>query len=406
VIVHTPNIAVQNGQVEISARFELRSPLAALPKYLWYRFPEQYASNLSPRADGFAATGLLLAMYTGEKLTIRGPISSRLAYGLFEYRNILHGWLPRLFRMVDIDYDEIENLSPGGTSGAVATAFSGGADSFFTLWSHLAENQIIPQARVTHGLFIHGYDLSLDADDTFQAITKKYSALFNALGLDLILASTNAYQFAEFRIDWSLFFGPPLIGAAQLLSPYLRRFYVPSGFPYHELIPEGSTALTDHLLSTESLDVVHHGASTSRFEKLSVLGKWPVTYDHLRVCARRRQPIQIRNCSACHKCYRTMTALSILGVLDRYTTFSANLSWRDYFRWGLQTHNNLIFARDLRRRAWASGKIKLAAGTQVVISVNSIVKVVLGLLGSLFSTEQRHRMKRFLLKPDMQEPRP
>jgi hypothetical protein len=404
-ILHSPIIKKHDDQVTISSRFEIRSALPNIPQDLYYRFPERYEPFLALSADGFAATALLVAMYTGEDLTIRAPISPKLAYGLIEYRNIFHTWLPKLFRMIDIKYENVEKSPQTFREGFVASAFSGGVDSFFTLWSHLPENQAIPDARITHGLFIHGYDLRLDEEDVYQAIAQKYSTLFQNLGLNLILASTNAYHFSQFRIDWSLFHGAPLIGAAQLLSPFLGRFYVPSFLTYNKLAPQGSSVLVDHLLSTEGLDIIHHGASTSRFEKLTLLTKWPATYDHLRVCANKQQSSKLQNCSRCHKCYRTMTALAVLNTLSRYSTFSSKLYLRDYFRWGIQTHMNLDIASDISQRAWKSGKVGLALGTWLSISINSMVKIALKFLKLLVPQKILYQIKSKLLKPEFGEER-
>lgn len=404
-ILHAPIIKKHNEHVIISSRFELLSTLPNLPRDLYFRFPERYEPVLALRADGFAATALLVAMYTGEDLTIRAPISPKLAYGLIEYCNIFHSWLPKLFRMIDIKYENIENLPQNLSGGVVASAFSGGVDSFFTLWSHLPENQAIPDARITHGLFIHGYDLRLDEGDVYQAIAQKYSTLFQNLGLNLILASTNAYQFSQFRVDWSLFHGAPLIGAALLLSPFLKRFYVPAGFVYDELIPQGSSVLIDHLLSTESLDIVHHGASTNRFEKIATLTKWPLTYQHLRVCANKHQSSELKNCSRCHKCIRTKVALSILNALPNYTSFSPELSLGDYFRWGFQTHMSPIFAREILKRAWKAGRIFMALEVLIAITINSLVKFTLTLLKMLLPQKMLYRIKSKLFKPEFGEER-
>jgi hypothetical protein len=390
----------RDGHITISSWFEMLTPVPDLPKDLWYRFPDRYEPCLALNADGFAATAMLVAMYTGEDLEIRGPISPKLAYNLLEYRNIFHAWLPKLFRMVDIRYEKVEKALAASRAGAVAAAFSGGVDSFFTLWSHLPENQALPDARLTHGLFIHGYDLRLDEESTYQAISNKYSNLFHGLGLDLILASTNAYQFAQFRIDWSLIFGAPLIGAALLLSPLIDRFYVPSGLSYNELAPQGSSALVDHLLSTESLDIIHHGASTTRFDKIVTLSKWPLTYQHLRVCTKKHQSAALKNCSSCHKCYRTMAALTILNALPKYTTFAPKLYWRDYLRWGIQTHMSLMFARDICKRAWKTGKIDLALGTWIAISINTVVKFALKTIKAFLPPKNLYRIKRMLFKPE------
>ena len=255
-IVHTPEIKRIGGEISIVAPIEMSSPLPYLPSELWYRFPIAYEAYLKPRADAFAATALLVSMYCGEDLLIRGPISPKLAKGLLDFRGVFHAWLPKLFKMVDIRYEHLAVPDPLVGSGGVATAFSGGVDSFYTLWAHMPENQPIPDARVTHGLFVHGLDLRLDDRSNYDSVANSYVDLFQSLGLELILASTNAYQLSEFRIAWTLIFGPPLIGAALLMSPLLNRFYVPSGLPYNGLLPHGSSPLTDHLLSTETLNII------------------------------------------------------------------------------------------------------------------------------------------------------
>lgn len=66
-ILHIPITSIQDGQVRVASHVETASPVPNLPKDLWYQFPDRYESNLSVRADGFAATALLTAMYLGNK---------------------------------------------------------------------------------------------------------------------------------------------------------------------------------------------------------------------------------------------------------------------------------------------------------------------------------------------------
>jgi hypothetical protein len=397
-ILHTPVLSKQDGQVLVAARVETQSAIPNLPKELWYRFPERYEEMVGARADGFAATTLLTAMYCGEDLNIRGPISPRLAYGLLEYRNIFHGWLPKIFHMVDVSYEKVEIAQMDSKLKGVGAAFSGGVDSFYTLWAHQAENQPIAEARITHGLFIHGFDLRLSESASFLAIAKKYEQLFGSLGLDLITASSNAHQFAEFRVDWVYFSGAPLIGAATILSPFFRRFYVPSTYSYNGIVPQGSSPLLDHLLSSESLDIVHHGASTNRFKKMRTLADWPVSYDLLRVCANQNKSDGLKNCSNCHKCYLTMTTLSILDTLPMYTTFAEKLTFWNYFHWGLHTHMNLPLARDIRRRAWKAGKIGLALGLWMAISINIVLKATVKAIKFMLPPKILYQIKMKLYK--------
>ena len=72
--------------------------------------------HISLRADAFAPTAVLVAMYAGEDLHIRGAISPRLAYNLFEYREIFHAWYPRIFQrgnqFVNIDRKRLFPIEP------------------------------------------------------------------------------------------------------------------------------------------------------------------------------------------------------------------------------------------------------------------------------------------------------
>jgi len=404
-ILHPPTLTKDSGNICMASRIEMENPLPHLPETLWYRFDTRYEEWLSPRSDGFAATALLVAMYAGEDLTIYGPLSPKLAYGLSEYRNVFHAWKPELFKRVEIHFDQLESVPKESSQIGVATAFSGGVDSFYTLWSHLAENQVIPDARLTHGLFIHGLDLRLDDPENFRTVAQKYKDLFSGLGLELILAATNAYLFSEFRIDWVYFHGAPTIGAGLLLSPFLQRLYIPSGYPsYTKLVPNGVSPLTDHLLNTETLDIIHHGAKTSRYEKLSVLVNWPVTYHSLRVCSDKKRLDILQNCSSCHKCYRTMTVLEILNSLENYRNFSHKLSMGDYIRWGLFTHLNIRHARDIRGHAWKARKYKMAIFIQVAIILRKVNKFFVSLIKGILTKEQLYRIKRKVYKPESDNP--
>lgn len=400
-IIHAPTLKSVEDQIQITSRFEMRKPLPYLPDELWYRFPEVYQPSVALRADGFAATGLLVAMYAGEDLAIRGPISPKLAYGLLEYRTIFHSWNPGLFKMVDLQYDQLEPVPQLLVKPDVATAFSGGVDSFYTLWSHLPVNQPLPHARVTHGLFLHGIDLRLDDESNYTAISQEYQRIFEELGLVLITAATNAYQFSEFRINWTMFHGAPTIGAALILSQSLGCFYIPSGFPtYAKLVPNGVSPLTDHLLSTETLDVIHHATDVERFDKIKVLVDWPITHHRLRVCADKHRLKGFENCSACHKCYRTTTILVLLNALPKYHNFSQKLTVKDYFRWGFHTLLNVRQARSIQSQAWQAGRYGMVMLIQVAIILRKFKKSFMDILKHLLTPDQLYQIKRKVFKPE------
>ncbi|MBE9523907.1 MAG: hypothetical protein IMY76_02330 [Chloroflexi bacterium] len=110
-IVHTPTKIYKDGNIILASRFEMQKSIPYLPQELWYRFPEHYAEYLSPRVDAFVPTALLVAMYAGEKLRVQGKISPRLAYNLFEFRDVHHSFDSKLFHKVDISYDILSQHS-------------------------------------------------------------------------------------------------------------------------------------------------------------------------------------------------------------------------------------------------------------------------------------------------------
>ena len=400
-IVHSPIIRVEEDKVYISSRFEFNTHIPFLPQELWYRFPQQYHDHISMQADAFAPTALLLAMYTGEDLQIGGKISPRLAYSLFEYQKIFSSWWPTIFSQIDIQYQHLASPVRIKRKTAVATAFSGGVDSFYTLWSHLPQNQAIPDAQITHGLFVHGFDLRLDDEENYWTAAESYSKIFKDLGLELIRAATNAYLYSEFRIDWTIFHGTVLSGAALCLSPFLKRFYVPSCMSdYNALVPFGSTPLIDHLLSTETVQIVNHGTNVTRTEKTITLVNWPITHHKLRVCANKIKLQGLENCCSCQKCYRMMVLLEILQARDKYQNLSGKMNVFRYVHWGVLNQLDPLTARELRDNAFRSGRIGMAMGIQLAIILDIFSNRMTRLLKRLLSNDQLYKIKRVVFKPE------
>ncbi len=402
-IVHAPIKTIEDGQICIAARFEMQKPIPFLPPTLWYSFPEHYAKQIHSRSDAFAPTALLIAMYSGEDLRVQGAISPKLAYNLYEYQEIFLAWYPNLFQRIEIQYEQLELPPSFESTNAGVTAFSGGVDSFYTLWANLPKNQPIPHAQVTHGLFVRGIDLRLDDKANYLSTVEPYDQMFKDLGLELIQAATNANQFAEFRIDWPIFFGAPLIGCAMLLAPWLTRFYVPSSMlSYLKLIPQGSHPLIDHLLSTETTEIVHHGAAINRYDKLDKLVHWPVTHHKLRVCADKLRLAGLSNCSACHKCYRTMTLLELLDALPNYKNFSKKMSPVDYLRWGIFMPPSKKSRLFVRNQAFRNGHISMALWVQVTLILQHLKTYVIKAIKYILSQEQLYQLKRKIFHPEAQ----
>jgi hypothetical protein len=317
-IVHEPTIEERHDEVIVSSKIEFEHSILNCPDNLWFRFPVAQKQFLSESSDGFLTAVLLLAMQYDENIHVRGRVSPRLVAGIDEYQRFFNTWFPNKFRRVKITYDTESGTTRLPADRHVVCAFSGGVDSFFSLWRHLPPNDQETGSRVTHALFVHGFDIEIDDDRTFQGVLQNYRTLFAKLDIPLLTAKTNFQAFGT-RSNWGIFHGTALIGLAHILGASIEKFYVPSTHTYRHLVPWGSDPRIDHLLSTETTKIVHDSAEFTRVEKTKAISNWADTYEHLRVCI---YGDNLKNCSRCEKCLRTMLTLDLFGALEKYSTFT------------------------------------------------------------------------------------
>lgn len=363
-IIHPPEIASKNGRIGVSAAIELQSGIN-VPDVMWFEFPESYQQFVTDRADGFAVALLLLAMVLGENIEVRGVLSPRLVYGMQEYQRVFNCWFPQQFKLIEIECNNYQPLQASDVKGGVASAFSGGVDSFYTLWSHLPQQQQDPNYQVKYGLFIHGYDIFLEDEATYNTAQQAYAEMMHQQGLELLVGRTNVYSFAS-KLDWALSHGTALIGFAMVLGRMLSRFFIPSGYTYKDSNLRGGTdPVLDHLLSTETLEIIHDGASVTRVEKTAVIAKWAETYSLLRVCWVK--PDGLRNCCQCEKCVRTMTTLEMFGTLSKYLTFPEPLERQKIRSCRYVDEYDYIFAQEIIEYATAVGREDIAADVRYAL---------------------------------------
>jgi hypothetical protein len=248
VIIFEPRTHTSDrGTIEVRARVESRVPPSDGSAELVFEYPLRWSDWVTPRADGFVAALVLRAMTVGEEIEVRAPLSARLARGLAEYQQVLASWFPHRLTPVEIRAPlEPADAVPGG---AVVTAFSGGVDSFYTLWSHAAGQERVEVARITHALFVHGFDLPLSHTAAYEVARARFIEGLAHVGIELVTARTNVQSFVP-RRDWGLFHGGAMIGSALALGGGVRRFYVPASHTEGHLIPWGSDPRIDPLLST------------------------------------------------------------------------------------------------------------------------------------------------------------
>jgi hypothetical protein len=300
------------GAVEVRARVESEVPPRDGSSDLVFEYAIPSPAWITHRADGFVAALILRAMTVGEDIEVRAPLSVRLARGLEEYQRVLTSWYGYRLTPVRI-HAQLEPAAPV-PGGAVLTAFSGGVDSFYTLRALVAGQDPDERTRITHGLFVHGFDLPLSNVAAYEGARAGIIETLAGFGIGLIAGRSNVHSFLP-RRDWGLFHGGALLGSALALGGGVSRFYVPASHTIGDLSPWGSSPLLDPLLSTEALEIVHHGADVTRAQKTAAIGDWPPTFGRLRVCG------SFPNCCRCEKCVRTMVNLDLLGLLGRQTSF-------------------------------------------------------------------------------------
>jgi hypothetical protein len=338
---------MDTDEVVVSARIEFYSKQPDMPDRLWFKFPLHQKHFISDRADGFLTSMLLIAMQYGEDIKVQGAISPKLLSGINEYQRIFNMWFPKLFSLVDISCESLLPAEKIKGNGGVVCAFSGGVDSFFSLWSHLPENERIQYSQITDTVFALGFDIRLEDDADYTLISNTYAEMFERLGINFITTRTN-FQHYGTRPEWGVFHGTAITGMAHVMSRKTITFYIPSSHTYNDLIPWGTDPRIDHLLSSESMDVVHDGASFSRTEKTYILSSWPETYDKLRVCFAK---VGMNNCSHCEKCLRTMLTLDMFGMLDKYRTFPRPIDSAHIRKCRYQNPSDYAFAKELTELA-------------------------------------------------------
>jgi hypothetical protein len=297
-------------------------------------------------------------------IEVEGPISERLHTGLDEYWRVFSCWRPDTFAPVEVRHGGFCTRATHGSH--LAAAFTGGVDSFFTLFRHTArrESALEPAPQgMAYALFVHGFDIPLEDEATYRVAADAYEQALAPLGVQLLRVATNLKQFMR---KWDYSHGSALCGTAMLTRRAIGRFLVPSSKTYTTLEPWGSDPLVDPLLSSDGFDVVHDGAAFSRFDKLHAMREWPVIRPLLRTCY--AHPDGLANCGRCAKCLRTMLVLAALGILEQFPTFPRVPSLRAFAGTSWETRHQQLFGRQAVEYATGRGASEIARVGKTVLA--------------------------------------
>lgn len=195
--------------------------------------------------------------------------------------------------------------------------FSGGVDSFYTLWAN--------REQIDALVFVVGFDTRLHDARHIARCLENAQAVAVAYGKELVVLRSNIRSHHIFgRHNWGRSYGGALAAVAHLLGTHYEAQLVSAGYYRGNSFPCGSHWKTDRYQSSADVRLLHYGDRHSRWAKVAAVCHDPVVQQHLRVCWQRRRDGV--NCSLCEKCLRTMSALYSCGKLEQCVTFDRSLA--------------------------------------------------------------------------------
>lgn len=320
------NLRTENIDDEVKVSVTVESEALGI-KELWFSTPKKYSANITDdRYDAFLVGMLLIAMKYGENIYVDGIVSNKLLFNINNHLvHLLNNFSPS-YKVIEVTAASVTSVKYDGKG--VGTGFSGGIDSFFTIYKHyeLEKNQ---EYRINSLLFLNvgalGY---FNEERVRERFFQRYNYLNRCaeeIGLDFIPVDSNIFIF------YPKIFGTmhTLITASGILfmqKLYSKYYYASAGRPYRDVYKHYKLYLGKDismfdpillsLLSTESIELILDAIQYTRVEKTLQLVNYQPVYKYLNVCLHNGDTYE--NCSTCKKCLRTMMTLDLIGKLKDF----------------------------------------------------------------------------------------
>jgi len=319
--------SIGDGQREIAGAAAFADG-GRVPVYL--QFPD--AGPHPAPGDVFLPMLLVPAMALHEDLHIDAPVSRSLLDAANESVGpVLAAFHPRLER-VEIRAAEVADDADAVAPPTIGSFFSHGLDSRWTLMRR--------QTELTHLVYIHGFDLNLDASGVLAELASRARAVADAAGLELVELRGNGRRqlnrAAQQRFDargprqhFSETFqlGSLLTSFGQGLAGQVGKMVIASSWRLEDGGAHGSHPWIEGNWSTPRIRFELDGSHASRIERARELAeKRPDLLRGVRVCWRR--PHRVENCGQCGKCLRLRMELELADVAPGEGPFDDALDHR------------------------------------------------------------------------------
>lgn len=300
-------------RVRLSAEFER----GAERFDVWFEFPAEHAPLVADGPEPFVALALLPAMLAGEPLEVVPPVCARQLQGLARVREVWHRWRPDLAAVPILATPRPDARPPGPH---VASFFSLGVDSFYTVLKHLRFGA--DRLPLDTLVFMRGLERPLESSEGAGAAEALARHVAAELGLALVTGATNLRT--RFPLDWATeYHGAGLSATALALGEGCGTVLIPGAHAWEQIKPWGGSPTSDEHYSTGRTRIRFDGGEADRGEKVEAIAPHRVALAHLRVCTANRAGAG--NCGRCVKCVRTMTMLAAAGRLGESGSFPREL---------------------------------------------------------------------------------
>jgi len=329
------------------------------PRRIWFEVETPDERVPEPDARPFVLASLVAAMRAGLPLEVDAPLDEVSRRNLCLWQGAFAAWRPALLSKVEIRAASSPPLVP---AKARVTAFSGGADSHYTLAK--AEAEGLP---LDAGALVHGFDIPLGDGEAFERAFSRVSETLSRHGLRSHRIRTNARELDRaLHLSWQHeTHGPYLAAALACLAPWYGSAIIPSSFGHeHPVLPWASNALTDPLLGGEGQGVIHHGGERMRVEKMLELAGDAAFARAARVCYLNDR--KDANCGQCYKCATLQVAFWASGVLHP-DAFPARASLEDLSKMDLPKASYRYTYGVLAQKAEAAGLQDVAAALRLAL---------------------------------------
>lgn len=285
------------------------------------------------RADSFVIVLMFLAERLGQDIVSEAPVSRKLLYELRHYV------IPVIF---DRKFDIIAESSDIIYSGSeVATGFSGGVDSMYTVMMHGKDSEY---PLTTLCFFNTGVYEGEKYRNTYIEALKNAGEFADMYGYKIVGVDSNIREVLNERyLDVYSF---RLAAFALLLQKSVSVYMFSSGHRAVEFeVDRHNTSSYDlfsiYQLSSESLSFFLSGCEITRVGKIQALCDYEPSKKWLAPCV-FSQRAGTKNCGHCKKCIRDMSVLYSMGRLEEY---SEVFDIDDYIR-NLPLRMGFVFAND------------------------------------------------------------